>query len=142
MYVATIRKSRSKGFSFMPDFTPKTVLVIEDDTICLHSVRNVLRRAGHCVFTATTVAEAEEKWAMAHEDIDVILSDNRLENDRGLDLVARFKSQAPAVQVVLCSGEDFDLELPHSIFLQKPFTARALLDALGSNSSTGSGGQD
>lgn len=124
----------------MPNSTPKTVLVIEDDTFFLDSVRNVLRRAGHRVFTATTVAEAEEKWAMAHEDIDVILSDNRLENDRGLDLVARFKSQVPTVQVVLCSGEDLDLELPHSIFLQKPFTVRALLDALSSNSSTGSGG--
>ena len=124
----------------MSDPTPKTVLVIEDDTIFLHAVRNVLRRAGHRVFTATNVAEAEEKWAMAQESIDVILSDNRLENDRGVDLVARFKLQAPAVRVVLCSGEDLDQDLPQSTFLQKPFTGRALLEVLNSKSASGSGG--
>ena len=108
----------------------KTILLIEDDTMLLKHLRTLLRFEGHRVLTATNVSEAEEAWAIAHERIDVILSDNMLESDRGVDLVARFRAQQPGVKIVLCSGRPLEREVPDTQFLMKPFSAATLLAAL------------
>jgi DNA-binding NtrC family response regulator len=108
----------------------RTVLLIEDDAMLLQHMRALLRCEGFRVFAAGNVSQAEEIWAMAHERIDVILSDNVLECDRGVDLVARFKAQQPNVEIVLCSGLPLDREIYGAKFLSKPFSASTLLAAL------------
>ena len=105
----------------------KTILLIEDDVLLAKEVRAVLRRAGHRVFTAANVSEAEEIWAMARKGIDLIICDNVLGFDCGAELVQRFRTHEPNIKVVLCSGMPYDVELPGIEFLRKPFDASTLL---------------
>jgi DNA-binding NtrC family response regulator len=84
-------------------------------------VRAKLNRNGCRVLTAKDVSEAEEKWAMARDIIDLVISDNKLGSDRGVDLVQRFQQQEPGVQFILCSGEPIEEPLPGVPFVQKPF---------------------
>jgi DNA-binding NtrC family response regulator len=108
---------------------PKTILVIEDDDACLETLRLVLRRKGHLVLSASDVSAAEEKWAMAHDTIDLVVSDNYLGYDLGSELVQRFQQQKPGVHIVLCSALPLEHELPGIRFLPKPFSIDALLES-------------
>jgi DNA-binding NtrC family response regulator len=105
-----------------------TVLLVEDDAMLLGMVRTTLHLKGYRVLTAQDVAEAEERWAMAHKIIDVVISDNRLGYDRGAELVQRFQKQAPNVRYVLYSGAPIEQEIPGVSFLMKPFNLDLILD--------------
>jgi len=118
----------SKEEKFNPTVPQKTVLVVEDDTIILRVVRTGLHRQGCRVLTAKSVPEAEEKWAMAHGIIDLVVSDNKLGYDRGIDLVQRFQQQKPGAKFILCSGEPIDQEVPGVPFLKKPFSLDSILN--------------
>lgn len=107
--------------------SPKTVLVVEDDTIFLNAVRTKLHRKGCRVLTAKNVSEAEEKWAMARDIIHVVISDHKLGFDFGSDLVQRFQQQAPNVQFVLCSGDPLSDPVPGIPFLPKPFNVDLII---------------
>jgi DNA-binding NtrC family response regulator len=108
----------------------KTILLVEDDTVVLQVLRDVLRRLGHRVFTAKNVSEAEETWAKARAGIDVVVCDHVLGHDRGADLVQRFKTHRPEVKMVLCSGATTRLDVPGIRFLPKPFSVSLLVDAM------------
>lgn len=90
--------------------------------------KSILIRQGHTVFTAADASEAEELWALAQNKIDVVVSDNVLGYDLGVDLVQRFRNQQPEVQYVLCSGLPLETELPGVSFLKKPFTVSAIVE--------------
>jgi CheY-like chemotaxis protein len=108
--------------------SPKTILLIEDDLIILDLFRISLRRKGHHVLTATDVSEAEEIWALARTKIDVVLSDNRLGYDLGVELLQRFQKEEPNVHFVLCSGEPLATANPGMQFLAKPFSVDVVLN--------------
>ena len=107
----------------------RLILVIEDDPIFLAQLRLALRRLGHHVFTAADVAQAEEIWARAGEQIDLVVCDQNLGFDHGASLIQRFKAQRSDVKVVLCSGSELEMEVPGMAFLMKPFKVSTLLDA-------------
>ena len=108
--------------------TPRTILVIEDDTDFRLMMKAILNRQGHTVLTAADVSEAETIWAMGRNTIDVVLSDNVLGYDLGVDLVERFRNHQPDVRFVLCSGLPVDRQVPGVSFLMKPFTVCAILE--------------
>jgi DNA-binding NtrC family response regulator len=107
----------------------KTILLVEDDTVFLHGLRQVLSRLGHRVFTATNVSEAEETWAKVRKAIDLVVCDQKLGHDLGIDLVQRFKSHQPEIQIVLCSGGTAPTDIGGIRFLSKPFHISALFEA-------------
>ena len=108
----------------------KTILIIEDDTLFLPVLREMLRRHGHKVFTATDVAQAEETWACARHGIDAVICDEILGYDRGSELLRRFQVHNPVVKLVLCSGCVGPIEIPGVLFLPKPFDSATLLETL------------
>jgi DNA-binding NtrC family response regulator len=116
----TIDNSRDKA-------SRSTVLLVEDDAMLLGIVRTRLHLKGYRVLTAQDVSEAEEHWAMANQIIDVVISDNKLGEDRGAELVQRFQKQQPDVQYVLCSGAPLEQEIPGVSFLMKPFNVDVIL---------------
>ena len=118
--------SHEKAFSVSS--CVKTILVIEDDADFRRMTKSILIRQGHTVFTAADASEAEELWALAQNKIDVVVSDNVLGYDLGVDLVQRFRNQQPEVQYVLCSGLPLETELPGVSFLKKPFTVSAIVE--------------
>jgi signal transduction histidine kinase len=111
------------------------VLIIEDEEAVRYLSRVILERAGHTVFEAATLRQAETVLSEVGS-IDLLVSDVILPGGRGPELFARLRIQYPALRVVFMSGYVDDDILsqtqldPAMRFIQKPFTAEALLGSV------------
>ena len=115
-----------------------TVLLIDDES----AIRNVLIRtiaaAGHYVLEAATGAEAILLARSFSGPIHLAVIDQSLEEGRkGVDVAAELADIQPGIRLLLISGtleEEVLGRLPRTDialdFLQKPFTARMLLDKI------------
>ena len=112
-----------------------TVLVVEDEEAVRYLSRVILERAGHRVFEASTLEQAETMLSDIGA-VDVLVSDVMLPGGRGTDLYARLRSRYPGLRVVFMSGYVDDEILkqtqldPAMRFIQKPFAADALLSSV------------
>lgn len=80
----------------MPPVAQRHVLVVDDEGDILASMRDVLECFLHDV-KVTTVASGEEALkVLAHERVDLLLTDYRMPGMDGLDLVRRARDVAPA----------------------------------------------
>ena len=97
------------------------ILLIEDHADTLETVALLLRRAGHHVHTAKTVAEARRTAAQLTA-VDVVVGDIGLPDGDGVDLLAEFKSQFTCPVIALtaygmeedvkrCAAAGIDLHL-------------------------------
>ena len=78
------------------------VLVLDDDKLVLKAVSEVLRRDGYDVLA---LADPLEAIATAKDPaIDVVVSDIRMPNLSGLDVLKAFKQAQPDVEVILMTG--------------------------------------
>jgi DNA-binding NtrC family response regulator len=77
-------------------------LVVDDDQVVLKAVSEVLRREGYQV---TALSDPLEALALAKDAaLDVVISDIRMPNLSGLDVLAAFKRAQPDVEVILMTG--------------------------------------
>ncbi|HSQ60074.1 MAG TPA: sigma-54 dependent transcriptional regulator [Acidobacteriota bacterium] len=100
------------------------VLVVDDEPSILLEVAGALKRH-YDVLTATSAEEAERM--LAHERLDLLLTDLRLPGKDGLSLLESAKAAVPDLPVVLLSGHGTIEEAVKAIrlgaadFLEKPF---------------------
>ncbi|HRE91175.1 MAG TPA: response regulator, partial [Myxococcota bacterium] len=105
-----------------------------DAALVRETTRLLLERAGHEV---TTCDAAENARARLAERFDVLVTDLRLPGESGASLSQFALSTWPELHVVLISGylAEEDLSFlendPRARLLPKPFTSKALLDAVG-----------
>ncbi len=78
------------------------VLVIDDEESILRLLEHELSTPERIVDTAPTAAIGLEKFAKGH--YDVVVSDIRLPDGDGLDMLAQFKTAYPDIEVVLITG--------------------------------------
>jgi len=78
------------------------VLVIDDEESLRHALQKALRRHGFAVEEAATGREGAERFVGGA--IDAVLTDMRLPDLGGLDLVAIFTETRPEVPVVVMTG--------------------------------------
>ena len=81
------------------------ILVVEDDAAHGDVIRDVLEQAGHTVEVATSGRHALER--LGQEPFDLVITDLRLEDLDGLDIVARcaeLRQDPPGPQVVVVTG--------------------------------------
>jgi PAS domain S-box-containing protein len=111
------------------------VLVVEDDPAIARVLGIMLRRDGHQVTTASSLAEARR--ALAQNRPSVILLDIKLPDGSGFDLLDELApgTRLEGVPVVVLSGVDPGFEQrPRSSrvkeWLNKPFAEKELLRAL------------
>jgi CheY-like chemotaxis protein len=113
-----------------------TVLLVEDEEAVRVIARRVLERAGYRVLIARHGADALQLLAEHGPAIDALLSDVVMPEMGGVELAARAVERAPQLRVILMSGyTDADIGAIGQGglvdgFVQKPFTAESLLDAL------------
>jgi two-component system cell cycle sensor histidine kinase/response regulator CckA len=106
----------------------RKVLVVEDDELVRRVARRALELGGYAVTEATTVDEAlcQIEGGAA---VDLVLTDVVMPGRSGLELASLLDSARPGLPVVLMSGySDSQRSCTASRrFLEKPFTAEALL---------------
>jgi two-component system response regulator HydG len=78
------------------------LLVIEDDVAFCKLVEKFLTKKNYEVATAFSAAEAKSK--IADNNFDLILTDIRLPDADGMTLLSEFKSEFPAIPIILMTG--------------------------------------
>jgi two-component system nitrogen regulation response regulator GlnG len=122
------------------------VLVVDDDGAVRTVVREALRRAGHMVETAASVAE--QRRLLASFNPQVLVTDVMLPDGNGLDVIPELLKTNPGLPIIVLSAQNtFTTALRATEqgafdYLPKPFDlgelTRAVADALVSRSATGS----
>jgi two-component system nitrogen regulation response regulator GlnG len=129
---------------------PGRILVVDDDAAIRLVVREALRRAGHVVETAASVAE--QRRMMASFIPDVLITDVVLPDGNGLDVVPELIAAYPGLPVIVLSAQNTLTTAVRATeqgafeYLPKPFDleelARAVSDALAMRAAAGGDGEE
>ena len=123
------------------------LLLVEDDVLVRRALEVMLSRAGHVVVAAKDGDEALTRWTSAPAPFDVLLTDVLMPGMTGPDVARRLRSDDASLPVVYMSGHvedamrDVDLAREQAIFVRKPASRAALLDALARAVATPARGQ-
>ncbi|MBI5242782.1 MAG: PAS domain S-box protein [Elusimicrobia bacterium] len=110
-----------------------TILLIEDDQTVRRMACRILKSAGYAVLET---GSAREALAHADKDFDLVLTDIVLPDLSGAELEAKLNKGRPRIEAIFMSGYADNLDIrdilshPEKHFLQKPFTAMALLNKI------------
>ena len=120
----------------------QTVLLAEDDEVLRHAARLALEQAGYQIIEAGDGVEAL-KVAEQNNLISIVVTDVVMPRRSGPQLVAELRPRIPGLCVLYVSGyvqknEKIDMSFPHTAFLAKPYTPKALVAAVQALSAAGS----
>ena len=113
---------------------PGRILVVDDDAAIRTVIGQALRRKGHDVATAGTLAEAQR--VLASTLPEVLITDVVLPDGDGLDFVPRILAQHPRLPVIVLSAQDTlstavrATEAGAFDYLPKPFDLDVLAQAV------------
>jgi PAS domain S-box-containing protein len=83
----------------------ETVLVVEDETILLELMREVLQQYHYRVLTASSGTEALRVWDEHRGQVDLLLTDMIMPGGMtGEELAAKLKQQKPGLKTICASG--------------------------------------
>ena len=106
------------------------VLVVDDEPLMRKMVRAILVGKGYCVETAGGAADALDK--LARSGFDIVVTDLRMPEIDGFEILARVKQQWPNVGVIVMTGFG-DAKTPDRArakgadeYITKPFNAREI----------------
>jgi DNA-binding NtrC family response regulator len=112
----------------------RSVLVIDDETDVRTLLKQILVDEGYHVTVAPTARQALA--IIRDEGFDVVIADLSLPDADGIELVRHIRAESPHVSVIAISGFMAAIspatlhKAGTSAMLQKPFTARELLDSV------------
>jgi len=113
-----------------------TILLVEDETQVLETVKHMLTRQGYTVLAASGREMALEIFHSYPARIDLLLTDVVLRSGNGPDLAVELTALRPGLPVIFMSGyaDHFllrnALQGSSTVFLQKPFGPRSLQSAV------------
>lgn len=81
---------------------PRTLLLVDDEDNILAALKRLLRRDGYRILTATSAAEGLKR--LAEEEVDVIVSDQRMPGMTGVEFLHRAKDLYPETLRMVLSG--------------------------------------
>jgi PAS domain S-box-containing protein len=112
----------------------RTILVVEDEPAVQNLVTRVLERGGYRFETVRSIGELRTLLDSDAGPVDLLLTDLVLPDGDGPTAAALVAARHPAAPVLFMSGYTDDAVVRHGIlnaeaeFIQKPFSAAALLD--------------
>jgi DNA-binding response OmpR family regulator len=115
----------------------RRVLVVDDEADFIATYERLLRRQGYDVVTATS--RETGLAALAGESPDLVISDLRLPDGDGLDVVRAARGMRNSMPVIVVTGYPSDgtrraaQAAGATTFLAKPFAAAVLLAAIRSS---------
>lgn len=110
-----------------------TVLVVEDDHVCLMVLCQLLDKSGYSVIMATN---GEKARRLFEQPFDLMLLDTGLPDEDGIDLLKSFRAEYPHredVAVICVSASDAIEDVEQALtngaqdFLSKPYKESILL---------------
>ncbi len=113
-----------------------TILVVEDESMVRELICRVLIGAGYKVIKAGDGQEAIGMLEQYSGQVDLVVTDIIMPRMGGRELIEQLKNRWATIKVICMSGYTDRVVVRHNIlnkcnnFLQKPFTPRALLNAL------------
>ena len=113
----------------------KSVLIVDDEKLLVRTVSNALKEAGYRIAVAGS-AEQADKHVFGDPPFDLILLDNRLPKESGIEVVKRVRDRAVKSKVILMTAyETPDVKteakrLKVERYLKKPFDLTVLLEEI------------
>lgn len=114
----------------------ETILFVEDEEAVRMLVGSLLEQLGYRVLEAANGTDALALIGTSGAQIDLLLTDLVMPKMGGRELAEQLRSLLPGLRVLFISGHDDDPRLtdalaqPHTQFIEKPFTAKHLAQAL------------
>jgi YesN/AraC family two-component response regulator len=108
--------------SIRSDFS---VLVVDDEQFLRQILVRIVKRDGYQVEEAANGKEALEKMAGKH--FDLVITDVKMPEIDGMELLARVKKEYPEVQVVVVTSHSSEVNATEAVaagasqFISKPF---------------------
>ena len=105
---------------------PKKILVVDDEPSVTGSLELILSGAGFEVLTARSFADSTK--ILKHTQADLVITDLRLSDASGIDLIKHIKRNTPDVEVILMTAYgslDVTIEAIKAgayYYLEKPYT--------------------
>ena len=105
---------------------PKKILVVDDEPSVTGSLEMILSEAGYEVVIAPTFAESAR--ILTETRVDLVITDLRLADASGIELIKHVKQNTPDVEVILMTGYgslDITIEAIKAgayYYLEKPYT--------------------
>ena len=112
---------------------PKSVLIVDDEKLLVRTLSNVLREAGYRIAVAGS-AEQAERHVFGETPFDLIVVDNRLPRESGIEMLRRVRDGAVKSKVILMTAYETPevkaeaKRLKVDRYLRKPFDLTALVD--------------
>ena len=129
------KKSAPSGKKTLPENNAR-IVVIDDEELLASAVSEILSSAGHSVTTFTHPADAI-RYLNTHPAIDALITDLAMPDMNGFELAERAQHIAPAIPILLLSGNlpllkksDRDRLTMFASTLKKPFTPAELFRAV------------
>ena len=110
----------------------RRILVVDDEKTVTDSLRLILTDAGFEVLTADNVAQATA--IINNTKLDLVVTDFRLPDGHGIDVITYVKSEAPDTEVILMTAHgsvEITIEAIKRgayYYIEKPYTPDRLLD--------------
>lgn len=107
------------------EFSPKAIMVVDDESDIVVIFRRSLELAGYGVFAFTDPIEALEDFKLNKDRYGLIISDVRMPRMSGLEFAAKIRGIDTSVSLILMSafeiaGSEINLALNISKFVRKP----------------------
>jgi DNA-binding NtrC family response regulator len=111
--------------------SPKKILAVDDEPSVTGSIQLILGEAGFEVLTAGSFGEAVE--ILKQTQVDLVITDLRLPDASGIDVITHVKKNTPDIEVILMTAYgslDITIEAIKAgayYYLEKPYTRDRLL---------------
>lgn len=109
----------------------RRILVVDDERSVIDSLRLILTEAGFEVLTAENVAQANA--SISSNTLDLVITDLRLPDGNGIDVLTHAKFEAPDTEVILMTAHgsiDITIEAIKRgayYYIEKPYTPERLV---------------
>ncbi len=111
----------------------KSVLIVDDEQLLARTLSTVLREAGYRTVVAGSAEEAE-RHVFGDAPVDLIVVDNRLPRESGIQMIQRLRELELQSKVILMTAYETPevkaeaRRLKVDRYLKKPFDLAAMVD--------------